>query len=189
MKYDTGTIENFDGLTADELREIIRNIDIPEDMTDAYNRLKAQFDKTSSAYAATKKDIASKQSASEREAAEKEEAYRELQEQFDALQRKTTITEFAAKYAALGMDEKLASATAEAQYNGESEKVFANLATLKANNEKALRADIAKNAPKIDTAGSAKTYKTKAEIMAIPDAADRQAAIAANPEIFPEIGE
>lgn len=181
---DTSTIANFESMTADELRDYLKNLEMPDDNTEAYNKLKSAFDKTSRELSAAKKSIAAKQTEDERAAEEKAEADRELQEKYDALLKESTISRYTAKYTALGMDEKLAKATAEAHFGGDTDKVFSNLAMLRENNAKAIRADIAKGAPRIDSAGGGTKYKTKDEIMKIKDPTERQNAISENIELF-----
>lgn len=180
---DITTIPNFETLS-EEQKKFLEAFTAPDDNAEAYSKLKAAFDKTSRELSTTKKSLAEKQSADERAAAEKAEADRELQEKYDALLKESTIAKFVAKYSALGMDEKLATATAEAQFAGETDKVFANLSTLRENNAKAIRADVARNAPTINSAGGGTAYKSKAEIMAIKDPTERQNAISENMALF-----
>lgn len=181
---DTTAIENFDTLTADELREYLKGLTIPEDNSEAYNKLKAAFNKTSSELATANKALKAKQTDEERAQAEREEHDREIQEKYEAVLKEYTIAKYGTKLAALGMDEKLSASTAESLFGGDMDNVFANLATLITNNEKAIRADIAKNAPKIDGNSKGGTYKTKAEIMAIKDPTERQNAISENMALF-----
>lgn len=82
-------------------------------------------------------------------AKQKETEEREkLQSDYDALLRKITVSENKAKLLALGYDEALASETAEAMSNGESEKVFANQKKHLEAVEKKIRADVLKDTPK-----------------------------------------
>lgn len=151
---DTSTIEGFESMPAEEQVKALLGLEIPDKVDLAGFIPKAQFDKVSSELAEAKKTIRSKQTDDEAAKAQAAAERKELEDKYAELLRKSTIAEHTAKFIAMpGYDEKLAHETAEALFNGDMEKVFANQQKANAEYEKKLRADLVKKDPKPEGAG------------------------------------
>lgn len=190
-KYDTSKITDFDKMDADALRNLISGIDIPDDKSDEfaklqaeYQKVKSSFDKTASELADAKKREKASMTAEEAAKAERDNEMRELTEKYEALLKENTLSKHKASFVAFGLDEKAAEETAAALADGDYEKLFSNLGKYKSDFEKSIRADVIKSTPKPSDAGGSEKYKTKDDILKITDARKRQEAIAANPELF-----
>ena len=70
-----------------------------------------------------------------------------LQNDYEALLKKVTISENKAKFLSLGYEDKLATETAEAMANGELDKVFSSHKAHIEAMEKKIRADVLKETP------------------------------------------
>ena len=190
-KFDTTSIENFDTMGADELRQVIAEIEIPDDksgemekLKDAYQKVKNSFDKTASELAAAKKRERDNMSAEDAAKAEHEAAIKDITEKYEALLKESTMNKHMANLTTLGMDGKLAEDTAQALCDGDTDRLFANLAKYKDGIEKGIRADVMKGTPRPDKAGAGTKYSSRDEILGIRDAQQRQLAIAEHPELF-----
>ena len=181
MKIDTSKIENFENLTADELRKVIQETEVDNG---EFAKLKAAFNKASSDLAAAKKQITATQTEDERKAAEQAELFEQLKAENAELKKSALLADTTKKFLSLGMDEQTATAAATAQVNGDTSAVFESLANFKDSLIKNTQVSMAQNAPTPTSAGAGTTAKTKAEIMQIKDTAERQAAIAENPDLF-----
>lgn len=159
MKIDTSKIENYANLSVEEK---LKALEAAEFDTSGYVE-KALFDKKASEAAEAARKLKEKQTDDEKAA----EAAKQRDEEFKALQRKVAVTEYKAQYLAMGYDEKLAQETAEAVFDGDMKKVFANQASFNKAYETKLRADIVKGDPKPGGAGaSGGVEKTEAEKLA-----------------------
>ena len=152
-KFDTTTISGFDAMTDTEKLAALLDVDVPErvDLTGYVS--KAQFDKTASELAEAKRTLKSKMTEEEAAKAEADNANKELQSKYEALLKESTIAKYKARYMAQGYDEKLAEETAEALFNGETDKVFENGNKFKAAVEQKTKSDVLKNTPKPGGAG------------------------------------
>lgn len=154
-KFDTSTIENFDKLSAEEQVKALLGADIPDTVDLSKYVEKSIFDKKASETAELSKKLkealdedGKKKLAEEEEKAAEAQKYADLEAKFNALTKKTTISEYTVKYLAQGYDEKLAKETAEALANGEMDKVFANGEKHKAALEAEIKAKLMKSDPK-----------------------------------------
>lgn len=165
-KIDTTTINGFDAMTDTEKLAALLDLDVPERVDLSNFVSKSQFDKTASDLAEAKRAAKSKMTEDEIARAEAERVHRETQEKYEALLKKSTIAEYAAKYLAQGYDEKLAQETAEALYNGETDKVFENGEKFKAAIEQKTKSEVLKNTPRPGGAGAGGEEKTADIVMA-----------------------
>lgn len=118
-------------------------------------RLKNALAKANSEAADYKKQLRAKMSDDEAAAAERDAKWAEMEAKLKALELEKTISTYKASYLAMnGYDEKLAEDTAKALAEGDMAKVFANQQKANAAYEKKLRADLVKQDPKPDGAGS-----------------------------------
>ena len=126
---DTSTIEGFQDMTAEQKVEALLKAEIPEAVDLSQYVAKKTFDEKASEAAELSKKLKGKMS--EDEAAKAQ----------------------AARFLALGYEEKLARETAEALYDGNMEKVFENQQKANEAAEKKLRAELVKMDPKPAGAG------------------------------------
>lgn len=143
---DVTQIEGFEGMTDAQKVEALLKFEIPEAFdNDKYTRLKMSFDKTSSELKETKDLLKGKMTAEEAAKAEQDKAMKEMQDKYNELLKQSTIANHTAKYLAMpGYDEKLARETAEALFNGDMDKVFANQQKANEAHEKKIKAEAMK---------------------------------------------
>lgn len=163
---DTTAIEGFETMNAEQRVEALLSLEIPEKIDLSGYVKKELFDKTASELAEAKKAAKAQMTAEEAARAQADADKKELEEKYTELLRKSTVAEHTARYLALGYDEKLARETAEALFDGEMDKVFANQQKANAAYEKKLRADLVRQDPKPDGAGGAGNQDDKAVALA-----------------------
>lgn len=123
---DTKSIEGFDSMTDSEKLAALLSLEIPEQVDLSGYVKKDIFDKTSSELAAAKKSLKEKMSADEAARNQADEEKIELENKYNELLKKSTISDYVAKYLELGYAPDLARSTAEAIYEGDMNKVFEN---------------------------------------------------------------
>lgn len=173
-----------EGMTVEEIETALANIELPTDNSAEIERLKNALSKSNSEAADFKKQLREKMTADEIKAKEDAEKQEKLQNDYDALVKKVTISENKAKLLALGYEDKLANETAEAMANGELDKVFANQKKHLEAVEKKIRQDILKDTPKPDGGNSGATI-TKEQFDAM-GYTERLKVFNENPEIYKE---
>lgn len=127
---------------------------------------KATFDKTASDLAAAKKAIREKQTDEEAKAAEREAKFAEIMAEVESLRHEKMVGTYTASYLAMGYDEKLAKATAEAMAKGDTDTVLKNQKIHLEAREKALRTELLKQTPP-PAGGSADAVMTKEKLRAM----------------------
>ncbi|MBQ0097904.1 MAG: hypothetical protein KBS62_03085 [Oscillospiraceae bacterium] len=148
-KFDTSKIENFDELSADELRELFRNTEIPDNNDDEEKtKLKNALNKATSEASGYKKQLREQMSEAERQKAEKEESDKEKDELIAKYQRNETVSNYTTKLVSLGLDEASAKKSAEALPNGIGDDFFTGISNYKTQFEKNIRADLTKKTPR-----------------------------------------
>ena len=173
-----------EGMTVEEIETALASIELPTDNSAEIERLKNALSKSNSEAADFKKQLREKMTADEIKAKEDAEKQEKLQNDYDALVKKVTISENKAKLLALGYEDKLANETAEAMANGELDKVFANQKKHLEAVEKKIRQDILKDTPKPDGGNSGATI-TKEQFDAM-GYTERLKVFNENPEIYKE---
>jgi hypothetical protein len=149
-----------EGMSLDDIEKALEGIELPADNSAEIERLKTALSKSNSEAADYKKQLRDKMSEDERKAKEDADKQEKLQSDYDALLRKVNISENKAKLLALGYDDTLATETAEAMVNGETDKVFAAHKKHLDSVEKKIREDVLKDTPK-PTGGNGKTTMNK----------------------------
>lgn len=109
---------------------------------------KALYDKLASEHAALKKQHRASMSEEDQREADRQAAQEEMQRELEDLRREKKLTGYKAAYLSMGYDEELASETAEAMVEGDTDTMFANLKKHSAALEKSLRAQILKETPR-----------------------------------------
>ena len=150
---DTSTIEGFDSMTAEQKVEALTKFTIPDAVDLSKYVEKTVFDKTSSERAEAKKSLKSKMTAEETAAAESKKKQEELESKYNELLKSSTIANHTAKYLEMGYSAELAKSTAEALYDGDMEKVFANQQKANEERDKRVKAELMRGTPGPDGNG------------------------------------
>lgn len=184
MKIDTTKIEGFDSLTAEQKLEklLAYDVEVPQPDYTGYVK-KDVFDKTASDLAKLKKEQLDRLSEEEKAKAIAKEELETLRAKNAELEKAAAVSNYKAKYLALGYSDELASANAEAFANGDMDTVFANQQKFLAEREKAVKASML-GGTKTPPAGSGGGVLTKEDIMKEKDTAKRQQMIAEHIELF-----
>lgn len=155
MALDLTTIAGYRAdMTADEKLSLLENYEPPKPDLTGYIQ-KSAFDKTASELAETKRQLKAKLSEDEIKEAERIANEAAIKAELESLKKDKTTSQLTSKYLGLGLDPKLAAETAQAQADGDTEKVFANLAIHNENLRKATTAAALAGDPK-PPAGSGK---------------------------------
>lgn len=156
MAIDWSQIEGYseDMSAEDKLALLERQTDgVPGGSADdpknsrEYIALKAQFDKVSSEYASTKKQLRDKMTEDEQAKADRDAADQKVQEELESLRRDKALSTHKASYLAMGYDEKTAEAAATAMVDGDNTALFAAMKKHGETVEKALRDQILNETP------------------------------------------
>ena len=145
---DTSVIEGFDGMTAEQKIDALLKLEIPEAVDMSKFISKELFDKKASEAANLSKQLREKQTDDEAAKAEQEKLFKDMKSELETLRKDKTVSEYTAKYIALGYDKDLAVDTAKAMADGDMEKVFANGEKHKAAMEKKIKEDLMSKTPK-----------------------------------------
>ena len=137
-----------EGMTIDEINAALEGIEMPADNSAELERLKNALSKSNSEAADYKKQLREKMSADEIKAKEDSDKMTELQSKYDALLKESEISKNKARLLALGYEDNLATETAEAIANGETDKVFANQKKHLESVEKKIREEVLTSTPR-----------------------------------------
>lgn len=137
-------IENYENMTPEEKVAALEAYE--PDMSGFVS--KTTFDKTASELAAAKKSLKERMSEEENKAAAAAEERASLLERAEKAERELAVNGYVTSYLAMGYDEKLARASAEALVKGDMDTVFANQKAHAENREKALKAEMLKSTPR-----------------------------------------
>lgn len=154
MKIDTSAINGFDGMTAEQKLEALLQVELP-DMSKVVS--KEVFDKKAAEASELSKRLKEaldedgrKKLADDEARAAEAQKYVDLENKYNELLKKSTVSEYKAKYLAQGYDEKLAEDTANALADGNMTKVFENSEKYKKALEEKIKAELMQNTPKPD---------------------------------------
>lgn len=175
MKFQ---IENYENMTPEEKVAALEAYE--PDMSGTVS--KAVFDKTASELASVKKQLREKQTDEEAKAAERAAKEAEIMAELETLRHEKLVGTYATSYMAMGYDEKLAKATAEAMAKGDTETVFKNQKLHLENREKALRTELLKQTPP-PAGGNPDTAMKKEEFVKM-SLAEKQRFAIENPEQY-----
>lgn len=174
-------IENYENMTVEEKLAALEAYE--PDMSGFV--AKSAFDKAASELAAAKKSLREKMSEDEAKAQKEAEERAALETRVKELEHERAVNGYMAAYTAMGYDEKLAKASAEALANGDTKTVFENQKAFHAAREKALRAEILKATP-APSAGAPTTGITKEAFDAM-GYKERAALFNENPELYNQL--
>ena len=178
MKFQ---IENYESMTPEEKVAALEAYE--PDMSGWV--AKSIADKHASEAADYKKKLRERMSEDEAKKAQEAEERAALIERAEKAERQLTMSGYEKAYLAMGYDEKLAKATAEALATGDMETVFKNQKTHTDNREKALRAELLKNTPP-PAAGKTDTGMTKEQFSKL-SLAEKAKYAEENPEAYKEL--
>ena len=178
MKFQ---IENYENMTVEEKLAALEAYE--PDMSGFV--AKSAFDKTASELAAAKKSIREKMTEDEAKAAKEAEERAALENRVKELEHERAVNGYMAAYTAMGYDEKLARASAEALAVGDTKTVFENQKAFYAAREKALRAEILKDTPTPDA--GAPTAGVTREAFNAMGYKERAALFNENPELYNQL--
>lgn len=174
-------IENYESMTPEEKVAALEAYE--PDMSGFVS--KATFDKTASELAAAKKTIREKQTDEEAHAAERDAKFAEIMAEVESLRHEKLVSTYTASYLAMGYDEKLAMATAEAMAKGDTNTVLKNQKVHLETREKALRTELLKQTPP-PASGSPDSGMTKEKLRSMTPA-ERYEFSVNNPEEYKNI--
>jgi hypothetical protein len=162
MKIDTTQIPNFDTLP-DEAKKAILAMEFADAPDMSQFVAKATFDKKASEAADLGKKLRERMTEDEAKAAKAAEEHEALMARVQELEHERAVNGYATAYLAMGYDEKLAKATAEAMAKGDTKTVLENQKLHLENREKALRTELLKQTPQ-PAAGGADSVMTKEKL-------------------------
>lgn len=145
---DTTKIEGFDGMTAEQKLDALMKFEIPESVDMAKFVSKEIFDKKASEAANLTKQLRDKMTEDEQKKADDAKALADMKAEIESLRKDKMVSEYTAKYIALGYDSDLAAETAKAIADGDMAKVFANGEKHKTAMEQKIKEDLMNGTPK-----------------------------------------
>ena len=153
---NTESIQGFAEMTAEDQVKALLGLEIPEAVDLSKYVDKTVFDKKASEAAALSKQLKDRMTEDEQKKASEAEALQKMQEELESLRKDKTISDYTARYIAMGYDKDLAAETAKAMAEGNMAKVFENGEKHKDALEKKIREDLINKTPKPDGAGGVK---------------------------------
>lgn len=181
MKIDITQIPNFDALP-DEAKNAILAMEFADAPDMSQFVAKATFDKKASEAADLGKKLKERMTEDEAKAAKAAEEQAALMAELESLRHEKLVSTYVTSYMAMGYEEKLAKATAEAMAKGDTETVFKNQKLHLETREKALRAELLMQTPS-PAGGKSDTAMKKEEFskLSLPE---KQKFATENPEIY-----
>ncbi|WP_304960252.1 hypothetical protein [Thomasclavelia cocleata] len=176
-----------EGMTFEEIQQALADLPESDSVVDKeeYDKMKKLKDEASKEASSWKKKYNSTLSEKEQLEIAQNEANEELQNNYDALLRKTTIAERKAELVELGYDAKLAQETAEAMADGDFSKVIANQSKFAESVKKNTTDELLKNT-KTPEGGSGNEGITRESIKKM-SLQERQELYKNDPETFKQI--
>lgn len=174
MKFQ---IENYENMTPEQKVAALEAYE--PDMSGFVS--KTTFDKTASELAAAKKSLRDKMTEDEAKAAKEAEDRAALEARVKELEHERTVSGYANAYLAMGYEEKLAKAAAEALATGDMNRVFATQKSHQEARDKALKAELLKKTP---TPAGGADGGIKKEDFAKLSLTEKQKFASENPEVY-----
>ena len=171
-----------EGMTLEEINTALVDFEIPSNQGEEIEKLRRALSKSNKEAADYKKQLRDKLSADELKDAEEAEKRQKLQNDYDALLRRVSISENKARLLALGYEDALADETATAVVDDDLELDVANQKKHLDSVEKRVRAEVLKGTPR--PTGDGGEGVSKEDILNIKDSYERQNAIAENIDLF-----
>lgn len=124
-KIDTSAIEGYAEMTDEQKIAALEGFEYDDNAAEV-QRLKKANDKSSAEAAEWKRKHNALLSEEEQKKQTEADERKKLEEEVAQLKREKTVATYKSSYLSMGYDDALASETAEAMVDGDSEKVFAN---------------------------------------------------------------
>lgn len=115
-----------DGMTVEEVTEALKGVEMPKDQRSEIEKLKETISKVNSENAEWKNKYRATLDESTRKQQEAEEKAKKDAEELESLRKITAISGYKASFLSMGYSEELAADTANALYEGNSERLFEN---------------------------------------------------------------
>lgn len=147
MKINTGAIEGYAEMTAEQKLAALEAFEY-EDNSAELERMKNAVSKANSEAADWKKKHNALLSEDEQKKQKDAETLADMQKELETLRKDKTVSDYTAKYIALGYESTLAAETAKAMADGDMAKVFENGEKHKAALEKKIKEDLMNKTPK-----------------------------------------
>lgn len=125
MKINTGAIEGYSEMTAEQKLAALEAFEY-DDNSAELERMKNAVSKANSEAADWKKKHNALLSEDEQKKQKDAEAIEEMKSELEKLRKDKTVSDYTAKYIAIGYDKDLAAETAQAMADLDMAKVFAN---------------------------------------------------------------
>ena len=136
-------------MTNDEIVEALANVSLPQDNSDELKRYKDAVSKANSEAADYKRKLKERMSEEEKKASEDAERYAKLEAENKELNRRILVADYTSKFLASGMDQEMASKSAEAAFNGDFDTVIANFNTQMASVRETVKAELLNSTPSL----------------------------------------
>ena len=105
--FDTSKIEGFDGMTAEQKLDAVLKFNLPDAPDMSLYVSKETFDKKASEAANLSKQLRDKMTEDEQKKADADKMLADMKTELEELRKGKTISDFTAKYVALGYDAEL----------------------------------------------------------------------------------
>ena len=175
-------------MTAEEIAEALKSVEMPKDNSAEIEKLKASVSKANSEAAQYKKELNAKLSDDERKAKEDAEKWEKVLKERDELLKEKNISAHKAKFLENGYTPELATQSAEALVDGDFDTVFKLLGEYRANIEKQFKAENVDKMPKPAGGGQKDTTVTKEQFKNM-SYAEMAKLYQENPELYKQLTE
>jgi flagellar biosynthesis GTPase FlhF len=138
-----------DDMTSDEIVAALQEIDLPQDNTDEITRLRNALTKSNAEAAENKRKLKEHMSEEEQKRAEEAERIAAIERENQELTKRIKMADFKAKFLTTGMDDETATASAQAAYEGDIEKVITNFNNRIATVKESVRAELLNSTPQL----------------------------------------
>ncbi len=145
-KIDTSMIEGYENMTPEAKLAALEAFEY-DDNTAELKRYKDAASKANSEAAEWKRKHNALLSEEEQKKQENEEELTTLRARVETMEKEKLVSDHKAKFLAMGYDDELAEATAQALAKGETDTVFANQKKFLETHDKSLKAELLKKTP------------------------------------------
>lgn len=179
----TDKIDGYTDMTAEQKLEALEKFEL-EDGSANEKHYKELISKANGEASEWKKKYNATLDENQRKEAERIEEQERIKAELLEYKEKERVSNYASKLIALGLDESSARESAKALPDGIGEDFWNGLSNHKVEFERQIRAEKVREMPRPNGVGVGTTAKTKEDILKIKDTAERQQAIADNPQLF-----
>lgn len=165
-----------DGMTADELVEALKGVELPKDQSEEIQSLKETISKKNTEAADWKRKYQSTLDEATLKAQQAEEAAKAQAEELATLKKERAIAGYKASYLAMGYEESLAEDTAKALFDGDNTRLFENQRKHQETVEKKAREDALRGSGRPGGSGEGSEQESEAVRIAKSIGQERAAA-------------